>query len=119
MSPQRWFVLVVAICYGASTAAVAANSLVTHLGEDVAVESLCAVGLVVVAVIGGWLASSIRGSRPALLLNRVVVLGFSAVQLVVALVTGPQIEFVIQPVVVVICFVLIPPMQNWLKEEAR
>lgn len=117
MTPQRWFVLIFAVFYGCSTAGLAGTGFTDSLSGQPVRLTITVLVLIGVAVMAGWVAMGVRSTRPAVDLNRVTVLGFTALHVIAAVATWPQISALILAALVFVLFLFTPSQQERLKKE--
>ncbi|KPM06492.1 hypothetical protein QR98_0049690 [Sarcoptes scabiei] len=108
---------IVTVLYGLSTAGVAGAGVVDNVNDHPVRAGALIVVLAAVAVLVGWTGLGIRSSRPAVCLNRVMILGLTTLMVVASIITWPQIGALIEAGCVLVVFLLIPSLQDWLKKE--
>ena len=117
MISQRWFILAVAVVYGLSTADTAVNGMIDNLaGHPVRLGVSIAVLAGVVATICDWTTEEIRSTRPAVQLNRVIVIGLTILMVVAAITSWPQSAAFIESGCVLVAFIHLTSLQALLRK---
>ncbi|MGN0094576.1 MAG: hypothetical protein ACI38U_00765 [Corynebacterium sp.] len=119
MTPQSWFVLAVAVFYGACTAGTAATGLVDGIhGSTVQLVS-CIILLIATACVCGVLVDRFRQKKPAKATNQLMVTAFTVIDVLAVLVSGFALSMLILPVCMFVFLALLPSQQEWLGKEKQ
>ncbi|MGV0438339.1 hypothetical protein ACUY2L_04035 [Corynebacterium mastitidis] len=117
MTKQSWFTLILAIFYGLCTAGLTAKVMVENISETGSAKYFSIGLLFTIAILSGIVAYFIRNKKPSIRTNRIAVIGFTIIYLLSFLMADMEIGMAIFPLTMLIGFVMLPGLQEWLSKE--